>query len=975
MIRQTGKIKCRSTVRFITVIILSQLLFCPAWGLDPDKPVDQYLVDQWETSDGLPSNTVISITQTPDGYLWLATSKGLARFDGITFNLIPYVEESGSHPPEETTPYTLLADNAGLLWIGGSPAGLTAYNYKTGKFKTYTGADGLTKDRIRRITKDMKGNLWLGFWASYANRFSNGTFTPFNRKHGLLGKKINAIVEDRNGNLLFGSREKGVYKYKGGVFTPFPVQGLEGRQLIAMYEDRKGDLWIGTNEGLFRVSPGRTTRYTAAHGLSNGYITDIKEDHERNLWVGTLGGLNRITREKDGTITVESLLNSFKVICLFEDSEKSLWAGTFNWGLKRVKDGKFISYAPLDTHKGEMPLSLYRDPRGFTWIGTFNGKLLRFRGSRFIQSVQPPRLSGTGISAIAQDDDGHIWLGTNGSGVYQIKNIPRVSKEGTPKGTKEQGTIKQDSITRYTTADGLTDNQVSSIFRDSRGNMWFSTADGVSVLSRANGKITSFTSIDGLSGKVANNTYEDKDHNIWIAADKGITVLKDGSPEKSAISVYLEGAAVTAIYLDPGGGGNAGNLVWAATHGGGLKRLKTDGRGRALITSYTTAGGMPSNFVYQFHEDRHGRFWMMSKNGILRVNKAELNRFADKQQEEINCVSYGISDGLKSPEFNNEYSRNSALQTPNRELWFITKMGISIVNPETIRINKKPPPVVIEGLYINNRPIAPQPKETGAYTFKGTNRFSVRFTAPTYLSPENIKFKYRLEGHTPEWKYLPPGKERAVHYPGLEPGTYTFTVTAANAEGIWNDTGDSVTVTILPYFHQTLWFKLILVLLIAVLAAGAFFLYKNLYKKISRAKALKQTPAEKEKYKDSKLNPVFVEEIIKRLKHQVEVEKVYRDPVLTLQSLAKKLAVPPHQLSQVINDRLKRNFPDYINYHRIEEARWILEHPGRQEIKITSMAFDVGFNTMPAFYNAFKKYTGMTPGQYKTRAKKRNKKK
>lgn len=949
------------SARQLQIAILIILLFGPHLsGLDPAKPVDQYLVDQWGIPEGIPSDTIHSITQTQDGYLWIATPKGLLRFDGIKFSTIRFVEAAAAaatadDSPANTIPDTLFVDREGTLWIGGSGV-LTAYRYTTGRFKTYTSGDGLTVDRIRHIKDDMKGNLWISFFASYVNRFSNGKFTIFNASHGLGSNKINAIVEDRNGNLLFGARENGIFIYKNEKFLPYPVPDLDNVQIICLHEDREGELWIGSNNGLFRVSEKGTRKYTAKDGLSDDFITRMMEDSDRNTWVGTLKGLNRLKKNQDGAVSFEPLFTSHIITWLFEDREKNVWIGTYNSGIKRLKDGKFISYTPLEAYQEEILQSVFEDSRGDTWIGALSGKLFRCRGSAFIEALAPTEFSGTAISAIAEDNEGNLWLGTNGNGVFQMK--------------------KNKTFTRFSTRDGLADNLVTSISRDSKGNLWCSTFDGVSVIRVGGGAgpapiIETFNSRNGLSGKVANNVYEDKAHNIWIAADKGITVLKEGKIDTKDIAYYLQGISVTCIGedLSTTQAGSGESVYWAATHGAGFWRIKrAKSSNEDALYSFTTAHGMTTNFIYQFFEDTQENFWLMSNSGILRVGKNELNRLADGGAggaggasgtggkggtEDINCTSFGISDGMKSQEFNNEFSRSSALKTGAGEFRFITKKGISIVYPARIQIDKFPPPVVIETVLFNRRPIPLHTDaQTGANTFKGITDFQFRFTAPTFLYPEKIKFKYRLEGFDRDWIFLAPGKERAALYNNLEPGTYTFKVIAANSEGVWNRNGDALTFTLKPFFYQTLLFKISMFLLFIVLTAAVYYI-------------IKKRPFEKtEKYKGSPLDARVADECIKKLTHLVEFKKVYCDPDISLQTLAEKLNVSPHLLSQVLNEKLNRTFSDYINFHRVEEAKRILRETGEEQ-KIANVALDVGFNTLAVFYTAFKKFTDMTPAQYK----------
>lgn len=895
-------------------------------GLNPDKPVAQYLVDQWGLADGIPSDEVRSIAQTPDGYLWIATSKGLVRFDGMKFTIIRFIEAEGIESLENTIPDTLFVNREGTLFIG-SAEGLTSYRRQTGRFKTYTAAYGITRDRIRRITEDINGNLWISFFSSYLDRFSNGKFTSFNASHGLAGEKINAIVERQNGNLLFGTRENGVFIYKDGKFLKYPIAGLETILINFMHEDQKGDLWIGTNKGLFRVTDKGTKRYTTRHGLSNDHITYITEDNDRNLWIGTAKGLNRIKKKQDDPVKFESLLKRFTIFCIYEDKEKSLWIGTYSSGIMRLKDSKFISYVPLRAHQEEIFFSLWENQQGDTWVGTFKGKLYRCRGSRLIESIEPPELSDTGITAIAEDTGGNLWLGTNGKGVFQKKNK---------------------TFLQFTTREGLADNLVTSICKDSRGNLWFGTFDGVSVIRGNSMVIQTFKPRDGLSAKRVHNVYEDKAKNIWIATDKGVTVLKEGKTAKENIKHYLKDYCVTCIYEDPDVTDDENSVYWLATHGHGLKRLK-DGK----IASYTTSEGMTTNFLYQFFEDQQDNFWLMSDSGILRVNKKELNAFPNSGNQ-INCTSFGISAGMKNLEFNNKFSRHSALKTMKGEFWFITKKGITIMNPDKIQINKFPPPVVIEAALFNQQSI-PLHRDKVMNSFKGISDLRFHFTAPTFLSPGKIKFKYQLEGIDRDRTFLSSGKERMASYKDLAPGTYTFRVIACNSDGVWNRTGDSFTFTIKPFFHETILFKIILFIILIVLVTAGYYIYK------------KQPFKKSSKYKAFPLDPQFVEVCITKIKYLMEGEKVYCDTDISLGSLAEKLSIPPYQLSIIINESLKQTFSEFINSYRVQEAKRILLDPKKAHLKIAAVAFEVGFNTRVAFYQAFKKYTKMTPTQYKNK--------
>jgi ligand-binding sensor domain-containing protein/AraC-like DNA-binding protein len=910
------------TLKTVILVVTVNFLIGDLLALPLERSRHEYLADQWDVGDNLPGNFILSIAQTPDGYLWIATTKGLARFDGLKFTPLGFLEDKTGNR-ENAFPEVLFVDSKGTLWIGSS-AGLTRYEYKTRQFKTFTAEDGIIADRIRLINEDMKGGLWISFDVSYVSRFVKGAFTAFNAAHGLEGKKINAIVEDKTGHFLFGTRENGIFIFRDEGFFKYEVQGPgKDHLIITMVEDYEGSLWIGTNKGLFRKSPNRdrVDIYTTGNGLSSDYITSILEDDHHNLWVGTVNGLNQVKRNSPGKFSFKHSWGNHLITCLFKDRENSLWIGTNDSGVRRLKEARLFSYTIKAKGGEEIIQSLYENRQGDILVGTLAGRLYRCRDSELIETVEIPGIASIGIAAIAEDKNGDLWIGTNGKGVFREKGGRFVN---------------------FTTQDGLADNLVTSIFTDSLGDLWFGTFGGVSRYGEGSGESFKSPVVSGLQGKI-HNVYEDKSHHILLTTDKGIKVIKNGTLIENKMTGYFHNIPVTCIYQDTGSPG----VFWIATHGAGLKRLKN-----GVLTSYTVARGMTSNFIYQLLEDSQENLWMMSDSGVLRVAKNELNQLAAGQVKRINCVSFGITDGMPSIEFNNSSSRHSAIKTRKGELWFATMKGIAVVNPVEIKINKTPPPVIIETIVSNDGPI-PFYRGSNKNTFKKIKEIVFHFTAPTFLCPEKVTFKYKLEGFDRDWVFLPPGKERIASYKYLGAGTYTFIVNASNSDGVWNTTGDSISFTLKPLIYETVIFKLGVFLFLLVLASVIYFLYK------------KQKTWSRKSYKHSSLNPIFAEECIKKLTQQMEVEKIYRDESISLQSLAEKLSIPHHQLSQMLNEKLSKSFSDFINTYRVEEAKKLLRDPKWAERKIMSIAFEVGYNTKAAFYNVFKKYTNMTPTQYR----------
>jgi AraC-like DNA-binding protein/streptogramin lyase len=572
-------------------------------------------------------------------------------------------------------------------------------------------------------------------------------------------------------------------------------------------------------------------------------------------------------------------------------------------------------------------------------IGTADGILLRLRDNQPREPVTIPGLSGTGITAVDEGADGSLWLGTNGQGVVHFR---------------------EKSITRLTTRQGLAKDLVTTICRDRQNRLWFGTFDGISLLPSPTGTIQSLTSRGGLSGKKVHTIYQDNRGSIWIAADRGITVLENGiipTPNQGpALTHYLPGTPVTWIYEEPVPPNHEGPVFWFATLGAGLKRFTLK---KQSVISYTTRVGMTTDFIYRFFEDRRGNFWFMSDSGILRISKATLNRFAAGLTGRIDCISFGHSEGLKNPEFNNPFPSHSAFKTREGELWFMNKKEISVINPDKISINKVPPPIVLETVTVDQHTLLHHTAGT-VHQLKDISALQFRFTAPTLLAPGKVTFQYKLEGYSDNWTFLPPGSTREAHFDNLEPGTYTFRVIAGNAEGIWNVTGASFSFKLERSFTKTPLFKIIVLLLPGILGIAIAFVLYNAYKK--------KKNNENVKYKSSSLHPDFVRQCVKKLNHLMEEEKLYRDEDISLPTLAQKLSITHHQLSQVLNDGIKRKFFDYINVYRIEEAKKIMTDPKGKNMKIQSIAYDVGFKTLTAFYKAFKKHTGMTPGQYKNQA-------
>jgi ligand-binding sensor domain-containing protein/AraC-like DNA-binding protein len=891
-------------------------------ALDPVKPINRYLLDEWGMGKGLTSETVNAVIQTADGYLWLGSGEGLFRYDGLAFEQL-YFEG----PQHEGDPHisALVRDKAGGLWIGSK--GLI--HFKNGELKYFSKEDGFPNYEIKCLALDNYGSLWIGTKYNGLYRYQDDTFTPFDKTKGLENVEVYSILEDSSGNLWVANSDSGLFLGNNGKFVKHEIKGLKDEYSVyEVYEDRRGMLWVGTNVGLVGIAhPGTVEENTVYHfspenGLNDNNIWVILEDNRGSLWVGTQNGINRLKRDLDGKIIIENCLENVIIKHLFEDREENLWVGTIGSHLKRLRDGTFSTYWQ-NAGVPYLRLSLHQDSKGIIRIGSNLGDLYRFDHTDevFHRVLHTNNNVESEIYAIEEDAEGDLWLGTVKKGIIRLK---------------ENGELR----TTYTTENGLTSNLIRTIMKDSRDRIWIGTIGGLNCYH--NGTFQKFTTRDGLVGDLVFDIHEDKKNNIWIGTFTGLNMLEKGEFRQGRVKTYLPGVFVTDVHED----GTEPGTFWIGTVDEGLKRFKS-----GQLVSYTKEDGLASNTVFKILEDHREIFWMGSSDCIFRVSKEDLNAFSEGKTGFFQSTAFGFSDGLKSLECRLG-ARNSAIKTRNGEIWFGTRKGIAVVNPEKVSINKYPPPVVIKQIVLNYEVI---PVEQTGISVKGLKDIVFDFTAPTFVSPDKVKIQYKLEGYDEVWRTARYPAPRRAHFRDLPPGQYRFQVIASNSSGVWNRQGAFFRFTVTPYFYQTLAFRII----ISIIGLSMVF---GLYYGLKRYFYIKKL---KKKYKNSTLDPQKAEDCLKKLLYLLDTQKLYKDETLSLNSLSEKLSIAPRYLSQITNELLNKNFRDLINKHRVEEAKEMLLNPGKNDFSILEIAYEVGFNSKEVFNRCFKKYTGMTPSEFK----------
>lgn len=762
----------------LTLLWIGGFLQCNfIYALDPNKSITQYIHDVWKMDDGLPQNVVTEIVQARKGYIWLGTQEGLVRFDGVQFTVY---DKKNTVEIKKDYIIALFEDREENLWIGTYGGGLV--RFKNGKFTSYTTKDGLSNDTIWKIFEDRKGNLWIGT-SKGLSRFKNGKFTVYTTKDGLSNDFVRAIIEDRNGNLWIGTYGGGLNLFKNGEFTTYTMEdGLSNNIIWSIYEDREGSLWIGTTSGLNRYRNGRFTIYTKQDGLYDEYVLEVLEDRDGNLWIGTYGGgLNRFKNGKFTAFTTKEGLSNDLTWSLIEDQEGSLWVGTFN-GLNRLRDGNFTVYSTKEGLSNDYVLSIYEDELNNFWIGTSGGGLNLFKDGEFTAYTMEEGLSNNIVWSITEDQEGTLWIGTN-SGLNRLKD---------------------GRFTVFTTKDGLPDNQIWVIHEDKEGSLWVGTNNGLSQL--RNGKFINYTREDGLSGNVIREIHKDREGNLWVASEEGGL----NRWENGTFKVYAPGEKktfhiITCIYEDEE------ETLWIGTYNEGLSRLK-DGK----LTTFTTKEGLYNDIMYKILEDGNGNLWMSCNKGIFRVNKKELNDFADNKVRSINSASYGKADGMKSLECNGG-SQPAGWKRRDGKLCFPTVEGFVIIDPENIKLNEQPPPVIIEKAFVDEEPIRMDQK---IELLPGAIRFEIQYAALSFIASERIQFKFKLEGFEEDW--LNVGTRRTAYYNSIPPGHYVFRVKACNNDNVWNEKGASLEFYLKPYFYKTLLFYLICGLGLVGMSLGGY---------------------------------------------------------------------------------------------------------------------------------------------------------
>ncbi len=546
------------------------------FGLDPQKKVTQYTLNTWKTERGLPSNSIIAVVQDHSGYLWLGTTEGLVRFDGLDFTVFNRKNTLEFH---DDFVNSLYVDRRGVLWIGTWYGKLLSLEGK--RFKNHLLAGNISGVPVFCFAEDGGGKLWLGT--------TDGLFYHATDEGGGFKKytdfptiKILCLAKDHSNRLLISMEKNGLYSLENGQLKRilFEKDGLSS-DINVICRGRDRCLWLGTDNGLYRYQDKRLFHYPHKAGMTDN-IMALTEDRDGNLWAGSEGCLNRWYQGVFQSLDTSKGLSSNVVYSLGKDAEGSLWVGTVDGGLVQIRDEKITAITNREGLNGEVFRSLHENDSGALWIGGHGGFLNRYQNGRCEQFALPLRFSKAEIWSLEKDDDDSLWLGTS-FGVLHFRN----------------GRFREIPLPGQNPS-----SECRCVLKDHSERLWIGTY-GAGLFCLQQGAFKRYAKTAGLPDDHITSLFEDRRGNLWVGCESGMAAMQLGSSEKFSMEPFLKNCHIVSFYEDKHG------TMWVGTRGHGLKVCKNGQWG-----TLNSDRGLFDNRVYSILEDDLGQMWMSSERQI-----------------------------------------------------------------------------------------------------------------------------------------------------------------------------------------------------------------------------------------------------------------------------------------------------------------------------------------------------------------------
>ena len=759
-----------SVISLALITALTISISSTALALDPHKTINQYGHDVWLRQNGLPAISINVSLQTRDGYLWLGTAAGLFRFDGVSFTAISTDPENGKNPE---TISALCEASDGSLWIGMLYGGLR--RLKDGVVRRYGSKEGLASPQIKALFESRAGNLWVGT-SNGLFRATGGGFVPVPADQTFF----TSITQDAGGRIWVGTF-RGVRIFNDALGTLVDSLTNSGNVRVvmttALLADRQGTMWIGTNHGLVRWNNGVATMILKNDGMVNDHVSAIREDRDGSLWVGTFGGLSRLAGGHWTSFAAADGLTHNQVSTVAEDREGSLWVGTLQ-GLNRFRDVDIAAFTTKEGLDNNYVSGVLESKEGSLYFfSNVSESITRLRDGRMTRFSSP-----VGPSYAARD--GSLWVGQTGMLIN----------------------IKNGRSTRYDASKGFPFTWISAITEDDQSLIVFLDQTGIRRF--VGGRLRPYLLKNGqqyTSTEYVECFFPAPGGVLWVGTTGGLVRFQNG---ESRIFRQKDGMAdnwVSSIADDRRGS------LWISSAHGGLTRYK-DGK----FTTYTTRNGLFTNEVYCVLADEQGDIWLGTSTGIGHLTRSEIDDLEAGRIAAVHARVYSMADGMKQDACFDEW-QPAGVRAHDGRLWFATKGGAVMIDPAAIKRNEIVPPVLIEQVVVDQQIVTPE--EFRKFS-PGKEKLEIHYTALSYLVPERVLFRYRLDGFDRDW--VDAGTRRAAFYTNLPPGKYRFRVIACNNDGVWNETGASVGFELSPHFYETWWFYGLSVLVLIAAFLGVY---------------------------------------------------------------------------------------------------------------------------------------------------------
>jgi len=736
----------------------------------------RFLHAAWQTSENLPHNSLTATLQDRQGYLWVATQSGLARFDGV-------------------------------------------------KFETFRKAEGLPSNRALCLMEERGGRLWTGTNRGAAYRENGGWIAP---GEGWPQVPVWAIAQAGDDAVWLGT-EAGTFRSLGPSIEAVIADVAEPDVRALARMDDSGAMWLLFREKLFHWSAGEIAEDEGFAALTGGReLWDIEVMNDGSVWVCGAGLL--VQRDpatgtwRDRTDGIPEKNGTHIALCAAPDG--TLWLATRNRGTSFFRNGNWTVFGVDQGLAHDDVRNISIDRENNLWISTNGGGLSRLSEQRLEVFGRANGLGRQTTTGLALDTDGTLWAATDGQGV--LKYDGSTFLPGLPEGVLPDGYIwsilaAQDGallagtfrhgVLRWhegkaswiTTADGLASNWVPSLMQTANGTLWIGTHNGGVHLWTPSG-VRTLLGKRGATGTAITHFLESSTGDVWIAtAGNGLFCWRADAMLHFTEAAGLPSAVISSLHEDPDG------TLWISTGGGGLLHFN-DGK----ITTWTTADGLASDDIQQIQSDALGNLWLGTDSGLQRVARDELFRVRAGSLARVAGITYSRPEGLPTPQFTGGHG-NLSLREPSGHLWFSLAAGAVRVAPETTAVRADPAPIHIESVVTQGNEIwhferGPQAgkRQAALVLPPGAGGIQFRFTATQLRAPEKLRFRHQLHGLDGGWQDA--GTERVASYASLPPGDYRFEVSAANQDGVWNDASESITFRVRPHFWQTAWFRILALL-------------------------------------------------------------------------------------------------------------------------------------------------------------------